>query len=94
MSLPCPRLVSSPIFGCARPGGGPYTRCCSAVQVPVEEWDKAAKAADIGFGKTAYWDEALGSLGIDASATAVVYDDGRMTNSARASFILQYSGGK
>jgi rhodanese-related sulfurtransferase len=26
-----------------------------ALLVPVEEWDKAAKAADIGFSRTAYW---------------------------------------
>ena len=36
-----------------------------ALHVPVEEWDKAAKSADIGFGKTGYWDEALGTLGVD-----------------------------
>ena len=36
-----------------------------ATRVPVDEWDKAAKASDIGFGNTAYWNEALGSLGID-----------------------------
>ena len=54
-----------------------------AVNVPVEEWDKAAKAADIGFAKTAYWDQALRSLGVDPLATAVAYDDGRMTNAAR-----------
>lgn len=65
-----------------------------AVHVPVEEWDKAAKASGIGFAKKAYWDDALGSLGIDPSATAVVYDDGRMTNAARVWFILQYFGGK
>ena len=65
-----------------------------AVHVPVEEWDKAAKAADIGFAKTAYWDEALGSLGLDPSAMAVAYDDGRMTNAARVWFILQYFGVK
>jgi thiosulfate/3-mercaptopyruvate sulfurtransferase len=65
-----------------------------AVHVPVEEWDKAAKAADIGFAKTAYWDEALGSLGLDPSAIAVAYDDGRMTNAARVWFILQYFGVK
>jgi thiosulfate/3-mercaptopyruvate sulfurtransferase len=62
--------------------------------VPVEDWDKAVKTADIGFTKTAYWDEALGSLGIDPSATAVVYDDGRMTNAARVWFMLQYFGAK
>jgi len=27
-----------------------------AVRVPVEEWDTAAKTADVGFNKTAYWD--------------------------------------
>jgi thiosulfate/3-mercaptopyruvate sulfurtransferase len=63
-----------------------------AVHVPVEEWDKAAKTADIGFAKTAFWSDAFGSLGIDNSATAVVYDDGRMTNAARVWFMLQYFG--
>ena len=28
-----------------------------AVHVPLEEWDAAAKAADTGFAKTAYWDD-------------------------------------
>src|SRR6516165_338312 len=63
-----------------------------AVRVPAEEWDAAAKAADIGFNKTAYWDEALGSLGVDPSAVAVTYDGGQMTNAARVWFILQYFG--
>ena len=63
-----------------------------AVHVPIEDWDKAAKATDIGFAKTAYWDEALASLGVGPSAIAVAYDDGRMTNAARVWFILQYFG--
>src|SRR5713226_133501 len=63
-----------------------------AVRVPVEEWDKAVKATDTGFTKTAYWDEALGSLGVGVSATAVAYDGGAMTNAARVWFILQYFG--
>src|ERR1700739_4083836 len=63
-----------------------------AVRVPVEEWDAAAKAADTGFNKTTYWDDALGSLGVDHSSIAVTYDDGRMTNGARVWFILQYFG--
>ena len=63
-----------------------------AVRVPVEEWDRAAKTADIGFNKTAYWDEALGSLGVDPLAVAVTYDGGQMTNAARVWFILQYFG--
>jgi thiosulfate/3-mercaptopyruvate sulfurtransferase len=63
-----------------------------AVLVPLEAWDKAAKTADIGFSKSAFWDEALGSLGIGPSVTAVAYDSGAMTNAARVWFILQYFG--
>ena len=63
-----------------------------AVRVPLEAWDAAAKAADTGFEKTAYWDDALGALGIDPSAVAVAYDGGRMTDAARVWFILQYYG--
>ena len=63
-----------------------------AVRVPLEEWDAAAKAAGTGFEKTAYWDGALGSLGVDPSVTAVAYDGGGMTNAARVWFILQYYG--
>jgi thiosulfate/3-mercaptopyruvate sulfurtransferase len=63
-----------------------------AVRVSVEEWDKAAKAADIGLAKAAYWDDAFALLGVDNSAVAVAYDDGRMTNAARVWFLLQYFG--
>jgi thiosulfate/3-mercaptopyruvate sulfurtransferase len=63
-----------------------------AVRAPVDEWDKAAKAPDIGFGKTAHWDEALGGFGLDPTTVAVVYDGGQMTNAARVWFILQYFG--
>ena len=63
-----------------------------AVRVPLDAWDKAAKSADVGFGNAAYWSEALGSLGLDPSVTAVAYDSGAMTNAARVWFILQYFG--
>ena len=63
-----------------------------AVRVPVDAWDAAVKAADIGFEKTAYWDDALRSLGVGPSVTAVTYDSGAMTNAARVWFILQYFG--
>jgi thiosulfate/3-mercaptopyruvate sulfurtransferase len=65
-----------------------------ALHVPVEEWDKAAKSGEIGFTKTAYWDDAFRRLGLDPSAVAVAYDDGRMTNASRVWFILQYFGAK
>jgi len=45
--------------------------------VPVDEWDKAAKAADIGFANTAYWMRPWvpwrRSFGV-----AVAYDNGQM----------------
>ena len=63
-----------------------------AVRVPLDEWDAAAKAADTGFAKTAYWDSALNALGADPTLTAVTYDGGAMTNAARVWFILQYYG--
>lgn len=63
-----------------------------AVRVPLDAWDKAAKAADIGFGATAFWDEALAALGVGAGVTGVAYDSGAMTNAARVWFILQYFG--
>jgi len=63
-----------------------------AVRVPLDAWDKAAKASDIGFGRSAFWDEALGVLGIGPSTTAIAYDTGAMTNAARVWFILQYFG--
>src|ERR1700751_3158759 len=63
-----------------------------AVRVPLDEWDAAAKAADTGFAKTAYWDSALNALGLDPALTAVSYDSGGMTNAARVWFILQYYG--
>ena len=34
----------------------------NAVRVPLDGWDAAAKAADSGFAKTAYWDNAPGAL--------------------------------
>jgi thiosulfate/3-mercaptopyruvate sulfurtransferase len=65
-----------------------------AVRVPLEAWDAAIKSADTGFEKTAFWDTAIGSLGIGPSVTAVAYDAGAMTNAARVWFVLQYYGVK
>src|SRR3954451_7203316 len=65
-----------------------------AVRVPLDAWDKAAKAADIGFSANSFWDGALGSLGAGPSVTAVAYDTGAMTNAARVWFVLQYFGVK
>jgi thiosulfate/3-mercaptopyruvate sulfurtransferase len=65
-----------------------------AVRVPLDAWDAAIKSADTGFEKSAFWDDAIGSLGVGPSVTAVAYDAGAMTNAARVWFILQYFGAK
>jgi thiosulfate/3-mercaptopyruvate sulfurtransferase len=64
----------------------------NAVRAPVDTWDKAIKTADIGFGQTAFWEEALGSIGVGPGVTAVTYDAGGMTNAARVWFVLQFFG--
>jgi thiosulfate/3-mercaptopyruvate sulfurtransferase len=64
----------------------------NAVRAPVDAWDQAIKTADIGFGQTAFWKEALGSLGVGPGVTAVTYDGGGMTNAARVWFVLQFFG--
>ena len=66
----------------------------NAIRAPSDEWDKAAKGADSGFENTAYWEAALNAIGVDNTATAVIYDTGAMTNAARVWFILQYYGAK
>lgn len=66
----------------------------NAIRAPSDAWDTAAKATRSGFENTAYWEATLNDLGIDNTATAVVYDTGAMTNAARVWFILQYYGAK
>lgn len=63
-----------------------------AVRVPLETWDATIKRGDHRLEQTAYWDAALGALGLDGSSVAVAYDNGSMTNAARVWFILQYFG--
>jgi thiosulfate/3-mercaptopyruvate sulfurtransferase len=66
----------------------------NAIRAPSDAWDSAAKAPDTGFENTAHWERVLAELGVDNTATAVVYDTGAMTNAARVWFILQYYGAK
>lgn len=66
----------------------------NAIRAPSDAWDTAAKTGGSGFENTAHWEAALNELGIDNTATAIVYDTGAMTNAARVWFILQYYGAK
>ena len=64
----------------------------SAVRVPVELWEAAAKTGETSFENISYWERAIADLGVTESVPAVAYDDGRMTEAARVWFILQYFG--
>jgi len=61
-------------------------------RVPLEVWEAAAKSGETPFENVAYWERAIAALGIDGSISAVVFDDGRLTEAARVWFILQYFG--
>lgn len=63
-----------------------------SVQVPVEAWVEAAKSADFSFDNLDFWQVQIDMLGLSNEDTAVIYDDGRMTEAARVWFVLQHFG--
>lgn len=66
----------------------------NAIRVVSDAWDAAAKAADIGFGHSAHWEQAIGSLGLGGDLLAVVFDQGAMVPAARTWFMLQHYGAR
>lgn len=64
----------------------------NAARVASDAWDAAAKAGDVGFGHTPYWEQAIGSLGLGGDTLAVVFDNGAMVPAARTWFMLQHYG--
>lgn len=65
-----------------------------STRVPVEAWIPAARSADFSFDNLDYWQDQIERLGLSNADTAVVYDDGRMTEAARVWFVLQHFGAK
>jgi thiosulfate/3-mercaptopyruvate sulfurtransferase len=63
-----------------------------AVRVPIESWEAAAKQERTSLDNTQFWEAEIGALGVDGSRTALIYDDGRLTDAARVWFILQHFG--
>jgi thiosulfate/3-mercaptopyruvate sulfurtransferase len=63
-----------------------------AVHLDLKQWEQLAKTAGGELHRSDVWWPAIGALGIDGRKTVVVYDDGRMTEAARAWFILQWHG--
>lgn len=63
-----------------------------ALLLDIKQWETLAKSPEGALDRTEVWARAIGALGIDGSQPVVVYDDGRMTEAARAWFILQWHG--
>lgn len=59
------------------------THLTNAIRVPVEWWEAAAKQERTSLDNTQFWQAEIGALGIDGSRTALIYDDGRLTEAAR-----------
>jgi thiosulfate/3-mercaptopyruvate sulfurtransferase len=66
----------------------------NAIRVPIEVWEAAAKADETSLDNIAFWESTIDALGIDNDTLIIVYDDGRMTEAARAWFVLQHFGAK
>lgn len=77
----------------ARPlGAFVEARAAGARRLPIEAWEKAAKTEEGRFTNQAHWAAAIGAIGVDGTSPVVVLDDGRITEAARAWFILQHFG--
>lgn len=63
-----------------------------AVFLDVVAWESVAKGDGTTLANDAVWLEMIGALGVDGTTPVAVYDDGRMTEAARAWFILQHFG--
>jgi thiosulfate/3-mercaptopyruvate sulfurtransferase len=63
-----------------------------AVILDIVAWESVAKGEGTTLANADLWLEMIGALGIDGTTPAAVYDDGRMTEAARAWFILQHFG--
>lgn len=67
-------------------------RAEGAVRLPIEAWERAAKSPEGMLTNTAFWATELGQLGVNGTRPIAVLDDGRITEAARAWFILQHFG--
>lgn len=63
-----------------------------AVHLDIKRWERLARSAEGGLERADVWADEFGRLGIDGKRPVVVLDDGRMTEAARAWFILQLHG--
>lgn len=63
-----------------------------AVHLDIAGWTALALSPEAPAEEQALWSAEIGRLGIDGSRPVAVYDSGRITDAARAWFILQWAG--
>lgn len=63
-----------------------------AVRIDAERWKSASLSPEAGLDHAATWHAIFGDAGITGRDPILIYDDGRMTEAARAWFILQHFG--
>lgn len=73
-----PSLGSFRLLDVREPAAFEAGHPATAVRVPIEVWEAAAKAGETSFENVGYWERAIADLGVDGRIPAVAYDDGRM----------------
>lgn len=63
-----------------------------AVHLDIKQWEHLARTEVGHLDRLDVWASQIGALGIDGRVPVIAYDDGRMTEAARAWFILQWHG--
>lgn len=63
-----------------------------AIHLDIKRWESLARTAEGNLDRAEVWAAQIGGLGVDGTKPVVVHDDGRMTEGARAWFILQWHG--
>jgi rhodanese-related sulfurtransferase len=63
-----------------------------AIHLDIKHWESLSLTVEGNLECMKLWASQVGALGINGSVPVIIYDDGRMTEAARAWFILQWHG--
>ena len=63
-----------------------------AILIDLKDWEEESLASETDLEHETLWKNKIGKMGINGYDPVIIYDDGRMTNSARIWFILQHFG--
>lgn len=63
-----------------------------AVRIDYKQWEELSLSSETGLAHEQAWHKRIGSFGVEADDTVLIYDAGKMTQAARVWFILQHFG--